>query len=345
MRQILIFLLTIIFFNNCIKHNYKEQNMPDNKITILKNNNFKFPENTLFKERIKLVFGLDIDSISSNEFYLEIKSIIPDVPDFYPTVYKKEKYLDADNFANDLSFASFNKYIFYEDKSAFNYLKTKDNYYLYMLVQDYGYYNDELLKYIFEEINKDLETPFAYAVFFGRTGIHGNWKLRKKIFQKYINQYPDVNISVISFIAPILDEKNPYEGNREYDVAFILDLLIERNQKSNVYPVGEADYLFIKYPNFLKNLKSNNYYSFSQLKSYSENKTDLDNDDISTDYYIEDPDGFTNLREQKDVNSKILQTIKNGEKVEVLNSEGNWWLIKTQGGKEGYVYYNRIKIK
>ena len=95
----------------------------------------------------------------------------------------------------------------------------------------------------------------------------------------------------------------------------------------------------------MKNLKSNNYYSFSQLKSYSENKTDLDNDDISTDYYIEDPDGFTNLREQKDVNSKILQTIKNGEKVEVLNSEGNWWLIKTQGGKEGYVYYNRIKIK
>ena len=328
MKQILIFLLTIIFCNSCIKHNYKEQNIPDNKITILKNNNFKFPENSLFKERIKLVFGLDIDSISSNEFYLEIKPIIPDMPDFYPTVYKKEKYLNADNFANDLSFVSFNKYIFYEDKSAFNYLKIKNNYYLYMLVQDYGYYNDELLNYIFEEINKDLETPFAYAVFFGRTGIHGNWELRKKIFQKYINQYPDVNISVISFIAPILEEKNPYEGNREYDVAFILNVLIERNQKRGIYPVGEADYLFTKYPNFLKNLKNNNYYSFSLLKSYSENRSDLDNNDISTDYYIEDSDGFTNLREQKNANAKILQTIKNGEKVGVLNSEENWWLIK-----------------
>ena len=129
MKQILIFLLTIIFCNSCIKQNYKEQNIPDNKITILKNNNFKFPENTLFKERIKLVFGLDIDSISSNEFYLEIKPIIPDMPDFYPTVYKKEKYLNADNFANDLSFVSFNKYIFYKDKSAFNYLKIKNNFF------------------------------------------------------------------------------------------------------------------------------------------------------------------------------------------------------------------------
>ena len=169
--------------------------------------------------------------------------------------------------------------------------------------------------------------------------------IEKKIFQKYINQYPDINISVISFIAPILEEKNLYEGNREYDVAFILNVLIERNQKRGIYPVGEADYLFTKYPNFLKNLKNNNYYSFSLLKSYSENKSDLDNNDISTDYYIEDSDGFTNLRKQKNANAKILQTIKNGEKGEVLNSEGNWWLIKTQEGKEGYVYYNRIKIK
>lgn len=52
-----------------------------------------------------------------------------------------------------------------------------------MLVQDYGYYNNELFNFIFEEINKDLETPFAYAVFFGRTGIHGNWELRKKYFK------------------------------------------------------------------------------------------------------------------------------------------------------------------
>ena len=124
-----------------------------------------------------------------------------------------------------------------------------------------------------------------------------------------------------------------------------MNLLIERNQKTSIYPVGEVDYLFIKYPNFLKNLKNNNYYSFSQLKSYLENKFNLDNNDIFTEYYIEDSDGFTNLRKLKDANSKILQTIKNGEKVEVSNSEGNWWLIKTQKGKEGYVYYNRIKIK
>ena len=345
MKQALIFLLTIISFNNCINHNYKEQNMLNNKIEILKNNNFEFPKNSLFKERLKLVFGLNVDSISSNEFYLEIKPIIPDAPEFYPTVYKKEKYLDADNFTNDLSFVSFNKYIFYEDRTAFNYLKLNDNYYLYMLVQDYGYYNNELLEYIFENINKDLESPFAYAVFFGRTGIYGNWELRKKIFQKYVNQYPDANISVIYFIAPILEEKNPYEGNREYDVAFILNLLIERNQKNNIYPVGEADYIFTKYPNFLKHLKDNNYYSFSQLKSYSENKSNLDNNDISIIYYIQDPDGYANLRKEKSKNSEIIQQLKNGEKIEVINNEKNWIQIKTKEGKEGYVYYDRVKMK
>lgn len=345
MRKVLIFLLIIFSFSSCIKHNNKEQNMLNNKIEILKNNNFEFPEDNLFKERIKLVFGVNIDSVFSNEFYLEIKPIIPDAPDFYPTVYKKEKYLDTDNFTNDLSFVSFNKYVFYEDKMAFNYLKFNDNYYLYMLVQDYGYYNNELLEYIFKEIKNDLETPFAYSVFFGRIGIHGNWELRKEIFQKYINQYPDVNISATSFIAPIIEEKNPYEGNREYDVAFILNLLIERNQKKDIYPVGEVDYLFIKYPNFLKHLKNNNYYSFPKLKSYSENQSDSDNSDNPIEYYIQDPDGFTNLRKEKNSKSEIVQQIKNGEKVEVLNEEGKWWLIKTQKEKQGYVYYDRVKVK
>ena len=37
-------------------------------------------------------------------------------------------------------------------------------------------------------------------------------------------------------------------------------------------------------------------------------------------YYISDPDGYTNLREGKSTSSKILGTVKSGEKIEVLNN-------------------------
>ncbi|MGM5630049.1 SH3 domain-containing protein [Apibacter raozihei] len=59
-------------------------------------------------------------------------------------------------------------------------------------------------------------------------------------------------------------------------------------------------------------------------------------------YVISDPEGYANLRENNNANSQIIQQIKSGEKVEVLDNEGNWWLIKTQEGNQGYVYYNRV---
>jgi hypothetical protein len=60
---------------------------------------------------------------------------------------------------------------------------------------------------------------------------------------------------------------------------------------------------------------------------------------------IQDPDGYTNLRKERNTQSEVLQQIKSGEKIEVLNNEGSWWLVKTKEGKQGYVYYDRIKIK
>jgi hypothetical protein len=53
---------------------------------------------------------------------------------------------------------------------------------------------------------------------------------------------------------------------------------------------------------------------------------------------ISDPDGYTNLRKERNTQSEILQQIKSGEKIEVLNNEGSWWLVKTKEGKQGYIY-------
>ncbi|MCW3161428.1 SH3 domain-containing protein [Chryseobacterium oryctis] len=67
---------------------------------------------------------------------------------------------------------------------------------------------------------------------------------------------------------------------------------------------------------------------------------------ITTSYsknHIEDQDGFTNLRKDKTTTSEVLQKIKSGEHIEVIDNYGDWFLVKTKEGKEGYVYKTRVK--
>lgn len=58
---------------------------------------------------------------------------------------------------------------------------------------------------------------------------------------------------------------------------------------------------------------------------------------------IQDSDGYTNLRKDKTPTSEILQKVKSGEHIEVLDNTGDWFLVKTKEGKEGYIHKSRIK--
>ncbi|MCS4300680.1 SH3 domain-containing protein [Chryseobacterium sp. BIGb0232] len=60
---------------------------------------------------------------------------------------------------------------------------------------------------------------------------------------------------------------------------------------------------------------------------------------------IIDPDGYTNLRKDKNTSSEILQKVKYGEHIEVLDNTGDWFLVKTKDGKEGYIHNSRVKSK
>ncbi|MGV0964675.1 SH3 domain-containing protein [Empedobacter falsenii] len=59
--------------------------------------------------------------------------------------------------------------------------------------------------------------------------------------------------------------------------------------------------------------------------------------------HIEDLDGYTNLRKEKNVQSAIIQQIKSGEHIEVLDNSSDWFLIQTKEGNQGYVHKSRIK--
>ncbi|MFC3161049.1 SH3 domain-containing protein [Chryseobacterium arachidis] len=60
-------------------------------------------------------------------------------------------------------------------------------------------------------------------------------------------------------------------------------------------------------------------------------------------YLIQDPDGYTNLRMDKNTSSKILQKINSGENLTVLQASGDWYFVKTNAGKKGYVHKSRLK--
>ncbi|MGU3373826.1 SH3 domain-containing protein [Chryseobacterium sp. M5A1_1a] len=63
----------------------------------------------------------------------------------------------------------------------------------------------------------------------------------------------------------------------------------------------------------------------------------------NTNYYIQDADGYTNLRKDKNSSSQIIQKIKTGEQVEVLDQNGDWWLVVSKDRKKGYIHKSRIK--
>lgn len=57
---------------------------------------------------------------------------------------------------------------------------------------------------------------------------------------------------------------------------------------------------------------------------------------------VNDPDGFTNLRKDKNTSSEIVQQIKSGEQLQVLDNSDDWFLVKTNEGNQGYVHKSRI---
>lgn len=91
------------------------------------------------------------------------------------------------------------------------------------------------------------------------------------------------------------------------------------------------------------NLAEKNYFNLyikNILKKYTVLSIATNNMSLAT---IEDPDGYTNLRKDKNTTSEVLQKIKSGEQIEVLDSSGDWWLIQTKENKKGYVHKSRVK--
>ncbi|QXU49238.1 SH3 domain-containing protein [Chryseobacterium sp. D764] len=130
-------------------------------------------------------------------------------------------------------------------------------------------------------------------------------------------------------------------------IAYLLQLGF--TGKENIDIQSDKTYLllnniYISHPELRDSFKKNKYYGYPSLEKYSKDYGLLQEDNQEKIYSrIVDPDGFTNLRKDKNTSSQILQKIKTGEQVEVLDQNGDWWLVVSKEGKKGYVHKSRIK--
>ena len=133
----------------------------------------------------------------------------------------------------------------------------------------------------------------------------------------------------------------------EKAIAYLLQLSF--TEKESIDFQSDKSYLllnniYISHPELKDSFQKNKYYGYQSLEKYSKDYKLLQEDNQEKIYStIIDPDGYTNLRAGKNNSSEILQKIKTGEQVEILDQSGDWWLVVSKEGKKGYVHKSRIK--
>ncbi len=71
-------------------------------------------------------------------------------------------------------------------------------------------------------------------------------------------------------------------------------------------------------------------------------KIETANESAERQYSVQDADGYTNLRKEKNSLSEIIQQVKSGENIEVLDNSGEWYRVATKEGNRGYIHKSRI---
>jgi hypothetical protein len=304
---------------------------------------YKVPATTTFYDKIKFYYNWDIKDYT-NVIVLE--------NDMFPVVVIKDYNLiyieNADGKEIDGQLISYyNKFIFYDDKPSLTWLKLRHPYLLDDLVFVYGFTeNNDILKFVFSRSNFESKSVLIELLFQNH---ESKLKLREKMVKKlreikFNNEIStdygvvvggDVYSTFSDLIQEIRKKTNEFQKS-DYQIAFLLNEII----LSGITGIVDED--LDENPNYIKVLKDNNYYGFARLKNYLEDEYSNSFSDKSK-YKINDPDGYTNLRKEKNTSSEILQKINTGSEVQVFDNSGDWWLIQTKEGKKGYVYKTKIK--
>ena len=252
------------------------KNIENERTLFLTKSGFKFPSTQDFQSKIKQIFGYDIKETTSDIIEVELNPLMDDEPNSL-IIYRKDRFVDlnihSEVYDDKLYLLAFNNYLFYGKKSDFAYMQ-KDLYHIYELVQDFGYWDDNLKAFIFKKMKANEDNDAWFSIFFWRIGINGKWKLRRNIFRQYCTEADNCQTMFIPFLEKILTEpyKTKYEGNLDEDVAYILELISKKELKKEQTPgvIGIISNTYSKNPELLNRFKKKNYYGYENLKFYSQ---------------------------------------------------------------------------
>lgn len=210
--------------------------------------------------------------------------------------------------------------------------------------------NENLLQSALKTIGnwEDIEESYKLAFVF----YNHSYKIREKLLRKL--QPKDSLLYALTFYLAdnqqkIIASTSISRKNLEKAIAFLLQIGFENKEEVDIQTDMSYELLhniYVSYPELTEIFKKNSYFGYDDLEKYTQEYKILQDDIREKEYgEIQDPDGYANVREEKNTSSQILQQVKSGEKVEILDNSGDWLLIQSGEGKKGYVHKSRIKRK
>lgn len=366
-RKTVFLIMSILAINSC--HSQEKENTMDKKETEIiesyfTHHKFKNTKENFDKINVDLL-GIKPDKlqdgyndilifneatnyqISKEGKYIKIgNDILPDLDNIKASINSNQKHPYFEELL------TLNKIIYQDDLTSILSVASKNSDLAIDLVVLFNYEKNEVLfnsavKNVqnWDDIEQSSRLSF---VFYNNTT--NSFKIREKLLES-LKSKDSFLYALTSYLADNKDNIIKANGitpaSLEKAIAYLLQLGF--TGKENVDIQSDKSYLllnnvYVSHPELKDSFQKNKYYGYPSLEKYSKDYGLLQEDNQEKTYsVIVDPDGFTNLRKEKNTSSQILQKIKTGEQVEVLDQNGDWWLVVSKEGKKGYVHKSRIK--
>ena len=319
---------------------------------------FKIPSKELFEKKMNQIFKIDIkEHTGAKALWLDYYKGEPTEENIAASLVGmlSGRYInyadgmDPDDIIPD-HMCKFNKMIFYNDIQATNWFKTNASYAIVDLIKDNGdIKNKDLLKFVFNKIDLANANELEELLFgtYAR-GKDYKYALRKDMLDKMIEY--GAELSQLSTVANRVSNGNPesYEEDTEELYAYLMAHCYKAGQS------GIIEYLYDTDPKMIEVFRKKDFYGIEDLEDFTDNfyipknkrfgLSSLGPDPYIAYGVINDPDGYTNLRDGKGTSAKVIKKIKEGEKFAIETNTGDWWSVVTEDGINGWIHSSRIKV-
>lgn len=331
---------------------------------------FNFTDDLNFKNKVKELFLIDLDLNARQDVVLGIHDDSElalngynyIIPSFYNFQYgESEKEVSIKIYKQiglDKEVCAYNNMIFYNDIQSTSFIKKKHPEFLINLVKIYGYSgNKDWLQFSFSK--SELYKPEVLEAFLFDIKCRGEWRgesgdcntivtLRKDMLAKMIEY--GAELSQLHLVANMVSNGNQEMYSENTDELY--NYLI-----AHCYAAGQSgiiEYVYDTNPKMKDVFRKNNYYNIEGLEEYTNElytPTDqrygigsLDPDPYLGYGVINDPDGYTNLRDGQGTNTPVVKKIVKGEKFAIKSKKDEWWLVVIADGTQGWIHKSRITI-